>query len=329
MLLACARDATTKKMQQAGLTSESMLWFLVRVAWLHFMKSESLIKCQQTMRQTHMVNSTTIWFLEQTEQTSTFSNISVKTVATLHQDSDQKRLARIMISEECNLAPAKAMAWRVWRATSHLAGWIHESNLPIIVCVYEHRESSKISKKVAFLRRPLLCNQWSWVRFISMLVKLNAFSLLALKNCESQTWRQPTSACESRTWRWQKFTESGTFCSEDDWSCEKNSIYPSVLYQDTRIYIIIMSYKDTWDGPCANQNNLRLVLDVSAVLHGSFPPSDGHLQLWSMGDNIVDPFGALIADGQWGNQMGTKLLVDCLDLYSFPTLDENCLYNPL
>ena len=126
------------------------------------------------------------------------------------------------------------------------------------------------------------------------------FSLLALKNCKSQTWRQPTSACERPTWRWQKFTESGTFCSEDDWSCEKNSIYPSVLYQYTRIYIIIMSYKDTWDGPCANQNNLRLVLDVSAVLHGSFPPSDGHLQLWSMGDNIVDPFGALIADGQWG-----------------------------
>lgn len=27
--------------------------------------------------------------------------------------------------------------------------------------------------------------------------------------------------------------------------------------------------------------------------------------------------------------MSTKLLVDCLDLYSFPTLDENCLYNPL
>ena len=126
------------------------------------------------------------------------------------------------------------------------------------------------------------------------------FSLLALKNCKSQTWRQPTSACERPTWRWQKFTESGTFCSEDDWSCEKNSIYPNVLYQYTRIYIIIMSYKDTWDGPCANQNNLRLVLDVSAVLHGSFPPSDGHLQLWSMGDNIVDPFGALIADGQWG-----------------------------
>ncbi len=74
-----------------------------------------------------------------------------------------------------------------------------------------------------------------------------------------------------------------------------------------------------WPISGANRKDLRLVLDISAVLHGSFPPSDGHLQLWSMGDNIVDPFGALMAD-----QMSPKLLVDC---HSFPTLDENCSYS--
>ena len=74
-----------------------------------------------------------------------------------------------------------------------------------------------------------------------------------------------------------------------------------------------------WPISGANRKDLRLVLDISAVLHGSFPPSDGHLQVWSMGDNIVDPFGALMAD-----QMSPKLLVDC---HSFPTLDENCSYS--
>ena len=50
--------------------------------------------------------------------------------------------------------PAKAMAWRVWRATSHLAAWIHESKISKKRSASANIESrAKFPKKVAFFAK--------------------------------------------------------------------------------------------------------------------------------------------------------------------------------